>query len=65
MDRDMVLLVESDLTATNTIEVNLQVVENLVYRSHPLASRQRRLFEFRNKGGSEKTDSIKAMMMQS
>jgi hypothetical protein len=36
MDHDMVLKVESDLKATNTIEVNLQVVENQAYRSHLL-----------------------------
>jgi uncharacterized membrane protein len=45
MEEDMMLRVQTKLIATNPIETNLQVVEDQVYRSQPLASHRRRLFE--------------------
>jgi succinate dehydrogenase flavin-adding protein (antitoxin of CptAB toxin-antitoxin module) len=40
-------------------------VEDQVYRSHPLASRRRRLFEYRKRErGEHNTDFVKALMMQ-
>jgi hypothetical protein len=66
INREMLFRVEAKLMATNTIEVNLQVMEDQVYKSHPLVSRRRRLFKYRNKGGNEKnTDFIKSIMLQS
>jgi hypothetical protein len=65
MEKDMVLQVEAKMIAGNPIEANLQVVEDQVYRSHPFATRRRRLFEYRKRGSSEhNTDFVKAMMMQ-
>jgi hypothetical protein len=65
MEKDMLLRVEAKLSASNPINTNLQVVEDQVYRSHPLARRRRHLFKYRRRGNGEpNTDFLKAMMMQ-
>jgi hypothetical protein len=65
IEEDMILRMEAKLSATSCIKTNLQVVKDQVYRSHPLASRRRRLFEYRKRGsGESNNDFVKAMMMQ-